>query len=198
MSGVALRRRSLLSRLGFRPQIRSGVRQLHWCGSASQREVGHRTSDAHKGMAALGAQKQQRQLRVRHVSLSLWLGRAHDGVHCSGSGQAGAWCHEDRSLTLPPSMYSGRCTNIAACRYRGASGESTVSAISRTNLRTATWRQSHLLLQYPSRTQQLAANIRWAWRWASGIGVHIDMGRVSCTEDLQDAICYSLSTKLQP
>ena len=32
MSGIALRRRSLRSRLGFGPHSRSGVRQLHWCG----------------------------------------------------------------------------------------------------------------------------------------------------------------------
>ena len=59
-------------------------------GSAFQRVVGHRTSGAHKGMAAayaLGAQRQQRQLRALHVLFPLWLGGAHDGVHCSGSGQ---------------------------------------------------------------------------------------------------------------
>ena len=32
MSGIALLRRSLRSRLGFGPQIRGGVRQLLWCG----------------------------------------------------------------------------------------------------------------------------------------------------------------------
>ena len=46
----------------------------------------------------------------------------------------------------------------------------------------ATWRQSHLLLRNPKRTQQPVANIQWAWRWASGSEVQQDMVRVSCTE----------------
>ena len=60
------------------------------CSSAALREVCHRTLGAHKAMAAayaLGAQRQERQLRVRYVALLLWLCGAHDGVHCRGSGQ---------------------------------------------------------------------------------------------------------------
>ena len=74
-----------------------------------------------------------------------------------------------RPLTHTPSMYSWRCTNIAACRQRGASGESTASAISRTSLRTAIWRQSHLLRRNPRRTQQLRSAPRHGARELRGV-----------------------------
>ena len=69
MSGITLRRPSFRSRLGFGPQIRSSVRQLHWCGPTA---FSTRSGPPHIG---------------RTCAPSLWLGRAHDGLHCSGSGQ---------------------------------------------------------------------------------------------------------------
>ena len=179
MSGIALRCRALRSRLGFGPQIRSGAFQLHWCGPRhfnAKWATAHRAHTKGWPLRTLLVLKDNKGNFVFYMCPFLhgWVGHMMECTAVAIWTKAGAWCHDDRSLTLPPSMYSWRCTNIAACRYRGASGESTGSAISRTILSTATWRQPHLVLRNPRRTQQLAANIRWAWKWTSCIGVQED------------------------
>ena len=160
MSGNAFHRRSLRSRLGFGPQIRSGVRQLHWCGlgistRSGPPHIGRTHTDGRCTLLALIDNK--RQLRAPPAALPSWLGRARDGVHCSGSGQT----QPRGTTTIAHLHFFHRCS------------------ISRTSLRTATWRQSHLLLRNLKRTQQPAPNIRWAWRWTLGNGVQQGMGRVS-------------------
>ena len=113
MSRIALRRRSLRSRVGSGPQIRSGVRQLHWCGLG----ISTRSGPPHIG-------RTQEDARCARS----WCSKTTKATSCStcapsfmagymmGSLQwlwrnAGAWYHDDRSRTLSPSMYSWRCTS---------------------------------------------------------------------------------------
>ena len=90
VSGIALHRRSLRSRLGFGPQIRSGVRQLHWCGLSNSTRIGplHIGRIQRDGRCVRSwCSKTTKATMCSTCALPLWLGRAHYGVHCSGSGQ---------------------------------------------------------------------------------------------------------------
>ena len=78
MSGIALRRRSLRSRLGFGPQIRSGVRQLHCCGLG----ISTRSGPPHIGRARRGGRSVRLVLKDNKgnfvfymcPSLYVWVG----------------------------------------------------------------------------------------------------------------------------
>ena len=161
MSGIAFRPRSLRSRLCVGRQIRSGVRQLHWCRlciltRCGPPHIGRTQRDGRCVRSWCAQTTNGYSVFYMCPFLYGWVGHLQWRWT-----KAGAWSYDDRSLTLPPSMYPWRCTNIAACRYGGLSGESTGSAISHPSLRTATWRQSHWLLRNPRRNQQPAANFRW-------------------------------------
>ena len=58
--------------------------------------------------------------RVLHVHLPLWLGRAHDGVHCSGSGGATTTVHlhDTSSIDVLFALYEHRCVSSLVSVWR--------------------------------------------------------------------------------
>ena len=105
MSDIALRR------VGFGPQIRSSVHQLH-CAKCATAHWAHTKGWPLRTLLVLNDNKGD---FVFDMCLFFYGSvRAHDGVHCRGLWtEAGAWCYDDRALTLRPSMYF-----LALCEHR--------------------------------------------------------------------------------
>ena len=72
-----------LCRLGFGPQIRSSVHQLHCAKCATA----HRAHTKGWPLRTLLVLKTTKATSCSTCAAYLWLCRAHDGVHCRGSGQ---------------------------------------------------------------------------------------------------------------
>ena len=154
MSGIAFRRRSLQSRLGV------GQVDPMRCSSAAL--VWARHFDA-KCATAHRAHTQGWPLRT----LLVLKDNKGFGQRQARGATTTAHLHFFHRCIL------GVCTNIAACRYRGASREATRSAISRTSLNG---NLEAVAFGAPKPKAKSTACCK------PGIGVQQDMDRVSCIE----------------
>ena len=129
MSGIALRRRSLPSRLDFGPQIRCGVCQLHWCGlgiANAKLATAHRALTKGWPLRTLLVPKDNNGNFVCYMCPFLhdWLEHT---MGCSGSGHKQArGAATNRSLC--PSfidvfltLYEHRCAHLLLRNPRGNS-----------------------------------------------------------------------------
>ena len=139
ISGVPLRHRSLRPRLGFGPQIRCCVHQLHRCGLGISTRSGateHRAHTKEWTLRTLLVLKGNKGEFVFYMCSFLcgWVGHMMECAAVTPRQMQARSATMTALLHFFPSMYSWRCTNIAVCRYHGESGERTGSSISRTSV----------------------------------------------------------------